>query len=544
LGERIIMTQSMPWDDFATSRSEPVKEDEGNPWEEFAAQAKNDRPRSKLNSALQGAAQGATFGFSDEGLAGLKAAYDKFKEGGDWQDLYHKRVNAERRAISQAKEDNPLTYTGGLVGGSALTNLIPGVGIAKGAALGSTLGKATLQGALTGAGESTGKTQGDILVDTLKGGALGGVAQGVFSGLGGLAEKLTPTALKRFAEERAVKAALGPTEASIKKGLGLPKDGAPVEYVQSQIAKHGRNLLDEGVISPFNKTEDIGPRLTSAMRKYGSQIGEIGATVDDKLPGSFDPSKISQEILDYAATLPVAGKGGGLQDSLLKEAEKYQQMGIAGKIYDLPALEFKNIQQLKNQYPFEKQSADALFSSKDATNKLNYILGKNMDEAVAKAEKVGGDDVKGLLDRYQNAKEKYGTFKNASNASGKETWKDTARRIASPSDMAVGIGAGGYSALNQKDGDMSPFVAGALGLAAHRFARQRGASTSAVIANSLSKALGKSPQLAKQFGQILINAAERGPAALTATHLMLMKNPGYRGQIEGQSSGANEGAPQ
>jgi hypothetical protein len=321
LGERIIMTQSMPWDDFATSRSEPVKEDEGNPWEEFAAQAKNDRPRSKLNSALQGAAQGATFGFSDEGLAGLKAAYDKFKEGGDWQDLYHKRVNAERRAISQAKEDNPLTYTGGLVGGSALTNLIPGVGIAKGAALGSTLGKATLQGALTGAGESTGKTQGDILVDTLKGGALGGVAQGVFSGLGGLAEKLTPTALKRFAEERAVKAALGPTEASIKKGLGLPKDGAPVEYVQSQIAKHGRNLLDEGVISPFNKTEDIGPRLTSAMRKYGSQIGEIGATVDDKLPGSFDPSKISQEILDYAATLPVAGKGGGLQDSLLKEAE-------------------------------------------------------------------------------------------------------------------------------------------------------------------------------------------------------------------------------
>lgn len=534
-----------PWEDFAKTTA--VDEEEG-PWKEFTPS--KDGPTSKINSALQGAAQGATFGFADEGLAGLKSAFQKLKEGGgtfsgksNWGDLYGQQVAKEREDVARAKEANPLSFTAGNLAGTGATAFIPGIGIAKGAGAANAIGKAALQGGLVGAGESVPKDQGQLLEDIGYGAALGAGAQGAFGGLAGLVGKLSPSALKKSAEERAVKAAFGPTERSLKKGLGLPNEGAPTEYVQDQISKVGRNLLDEKVIPLLSKTEDIGPKLTEAMRKYGAQIGEVGATVDEKLPGSFDPSKISQEILDYASTLPVAGKGGGLQDSLLKEAEKYQQMGIASKNYNLPALEFKNIQQLKNQYPFEKQSADALFSSKDATNKLNSILGGNLDEAVVKAEKAGGDDVKGLLEKYQNAKEKYGTFKNASNAAGKESWKDTARRIASPSDMAVGIGAGGYSAMNQKDGDMSPYLAGALGLAAHRFARQRGASTAAVIADNLSKTLEKSPQFAKQFGDILMQAAERGPAAMTATHMMLMKNPSYSQQFQGQLPDVPSGMP-
>lgn len=515
--------------------------------EQFPDVADSDaKPVSKLTSAAQGAAQGATFGFADEALAGAKTLFDKIKEGGgtfsgpsSWEDLYSKRVAKEREDVARAKEANPLSFTTGNLAGAGLTNLIPGVGIARGAGLGTTLGKAALQGGLVGAGESVPKDQGELLEDIGKGAALGAGAQGVFGGLAGLAGKLKPSALNKFAEERAVKAAVGPNRAALREALGIPKN-AKSEQVTSQISKVGRDLLDEGIISSLAKTEDIAPLLEESAKKYGKEIGDIGKLIDEKMPGSFNPLEIRDKILEYASTLPPGGKALPVQKKLLEEAAHYEQMANTAKQFNQPALGFKNIHDLKQQYPYIPQAADALFSDKDATNKLRSIFGDTMEDVAKRAEDTGGADVKDLLKRYQEAKSKYGSFIGTAKASGREQANDLVRRVVSPSDYATGIGTGAATAI--ATGQPAAAATGILAAAANKFSRERGSSTAAIIADTLAKKLESSPQLAQDFGQILMEAAQRGPAAMTATHLMLMKNPRYSEQFQGQLPSGTPGA--
>lgn len=499
-----------------------------------------EHPSSQIGSGLQGAAQGASFGFSDELLAGAKAAYDKMKEGGGtfasntpYGEFYNKRVQSEREAVQRAKEDNPLTYTGGMLGGTALSNFIPGVGIARGAKLGATLGKAALQGGLVGAGESVPKDQGELLSDVGWGAATGLGTQGIFSGLGGIAGKLSPKGLDKFAEERVVKAAIGPSRQALRNALGLSSKGAKPEEVRQGISKLGRNLLDEDIVRLFQKTEDLGPALENATAKYGQQIGDIGTKIDEAVPGSFDPRDISNKMMDYASNVPISASGDAVQNRVLKEAKKFEDMANNAEKYNLPGLGFKNAQGLKDQYRFKQDAPDALISNQDAINAMKRIVGEGMEEAAAKAEKTGGEGVEDLLKRYQTAKAKYGSFKGASDATGSETANELMRRLPSPSDYAFGAGGLGLSAMNlgEDDSKLGPVITGALALAGHKFARQRGSSTAAVIANNLSKKMKSSPEFVQKFGRIMMDAAERGPAALTATHLMLMKEPSYSQQF-------------
>lgn len=523
-----------PWAEYSKAPQEA--EEEAGPWADFKPEPKVRKPVSPIKSALHGAAQGASFGFSDEGLATLKAAYDKFKEGGNWQDLYNKRLGSERQSVAEAKEDNPLTYTGGLAGGSVLSTMaMPQLGIARGAGLGATLGKAALQGALTGAGESTADshTPLELLKDTAKGAGTAALTQGIFSGLGGLANKFSPSSLNKFAEERAVKAAVGPNVGNLRNAIGISTKGANPEYVQKRISEMGRNILDEDVLNTLSKTEDLGPALREAAKKYGGEIGEIGQTIDDKLPNAIDPKKLAADLAEYAQTIPETVGGKKLQDRLMAEAANFEEM---------PSLGFGQAQAMKNQFKYKPVDMDSLISNQDVSNKVRSIIGKNMEDATSQVANSGSDELKDLLQRYQTAKSKYGTFKSASDATGNEVAKDLMRRVVSPSDMATGLGAGITAAI--ATGNPITLASGILATAAHKFARERGSVTAAVIADNLSKTMQRSPAFAKEFAQIMMDAAQRGPAALTATHLMLMKNPRYSQEFEGQSSsGANEGAP-
>lgn len=515
-----------PWSQFQKAPTE----EEGAPWEDFTPQKGIDHPTSQLSSGLQGAAQGVTFGFADELLGGAKAAYDKLKEGGGtfagktpYGDFYNKRVQEEREAVQRAKEDNPLTYTAGNVAGGFASNAIPGVGIARGAGLGTTLAKAALQGGLIGAGESVPKDQGEFLGDIGRGAATGAATQGAFSGLAGLAGRLSPAGLDKFAEERAVKAAVGPNVSNLRQAIGTTIRGAKPEDVSKRISKMGRDILDEDVLNTFSKTQDLGPALQGAAQKYGSQIGDIGQTIDKAIPNAVDSKKIASDLAEYAATIPSSVGGKRLQDRVMAEAANFEEM---------PALGFGQAQALKNQFKYKPVDQDALISDKDVSNKVRSIIGKNMEDATARVSQSGDEGLKDLLQRYQTAKGKYGTFKSASDASGNEATKDLMRRVVSPSDYATGIGTGAVGAL--ATGNPGVAAIGILGAAANKFARERGSSTAAIIANNASQAMKSSPEFAQQFGQILMDAAQRGPAAMTATHLMLMKNPSYSQQFQGQ----------
>lgn len=137
------------------------------------------RDVSKTESALRGAAQGATFDFGDE-IAGGLAALGSVYEGGNILDnaknAYVEQRDQTREANRLAEEANPLTYTGAnLIGGIAT----PGGVVAKGAVRGykglAKIGAGS--GILQGAGSSEAELGSDeMLMDVGAAGAIGTVA--------------------------------------------------------------------------------------------------------------------------------------------------------------------------------------------------------------------------------------------------------------------------------------------------------------------------------------------------------------------------------
>lgn len=519
-----------PWEKYpAATEGKSTK-----PWERYQApestEAPKEIPTSPLASAAYGAAQGATFGFGDELMGAAKSLPDFASKLGSANpfagtlDKYRELRDKERQNFSQAQKDNPKTYMGGMMAGSLAGSALPGIGIGAGASLGTQIGKAALQGGLTGLGESDAELENPeaLAVDAAKGATIAGATQGALGGIAAGASGLKDF-LKGFAERRAIKAAIGPNTAGMRDLAGVSMRGGDPTRAKEAIQKAGRNILDEGILTPFAKTENLGPSLKEAASKYGSQIGEVGEAVDKALPNAVDPKIIAQQLAEYAESIPQTLGGKKLQDRVLAEAANFEAM---------PSLGFGEAQGLKNQFKYKPMDQDALINNQDVSNKIRQILSKNMEGAAEQVSKTGTDEAKDLLTKYMNAKGKYATFKKASDAVGNEQTKDLARRLASPSDYAMGATGITAGALT---GNPALAVAGALAGAANKFARERGSSTAALLADSIAKKMEASPQLVKEFGQALAAAAERGPAALTATHHVLMKDPKYRAQFEGES---------
>ena len=81
-------------------------------------------------SALYGAMQGASAGWSDEAVAAAKAVYDKLAKGKPYGEAYEERVAKEREQLERARK-NQASYLAGALGGGVATSLVPGVGWAN-----------------------------------------------------------------------------------------------------------------------------------------------------------------------------------------------------------------------------------------------------------------------------------------------------------------------------------------------------------------------------------------------------------------------------
>lgn len=134
---------------------------------------------SKTESALRGAAQGATLGFADE-LAGAGETAGKTLLGDEQiEDIvknYKKHRDESRKNFKLAEETNPKTYLAGNVGGGLATALVPGASALTG------IGGMALAGGVAGLGTSDSDLTNPSLqnienaaIDTGKGAALGGV---------------------------------------------------------------------------------------------------------------------------------------------------------------------------------------------------------------------------------------------------------------------------------------------------------------------------------------------------------------------------------
>ena len=85
-----------------------------------AAPMKKDAP-GNVASFAEGAAQGITFGFSDEIEGALRAAFGKLTgDSRSMGDLYDENVAKPRARIDAASEENPLAFYGGEIGSAFL----------------------------------------------------------------------------------------------------------------------------------------------------------------------------------------------------------------------------------------------------------------------------------------------------------------------------------------------------------------------------------------------------------------------------------------
>jgi hypothetical protein len=213
----------------------------------------------KIESAIRGAAQGASMGFADEITGALESATsDK---------SYQQARDESRTAYKAAEESNPKTYLGGEFGGAAATALIPGLGAV-------TIPKMAVQGALYGLGTSEGDltTKDDAglyqaMKDTAIGGAVGGAAGALGKGVSKLFSKGSKIALSN----------LGPSVEAIESKLAMPEAKG---LLASPTAEAG---VLEGIVGDLkNKIMQGSMKAQSHLNpEVATNFGEIGPIIQD-----------------------------------------------------------------------------------------------------------------------------------------------------------------------------------------------------------------------------------------------------------------------
>lgn len=262
----------------------------------------NKKRYSKLQSGLKGALQGASLGFEDE-LAGLvgsgldksqellnklgladKSPSQVDKELGLENDMYKEFRDAARQQNLEAEAENPLSYMGGQLTGSALP-MIAGGAIASG----SNLAKLNaLENLAQGIGSSNSSNVADLGLEALENAALNKVGSGAL--------KMLPKNIKNKTAEALENAKIGKfgKEPVVRGGLPnkiiYPK-GQPI-YGQGEFQASGGKYLPTQVI------DDIKPKNFGnvSIEDQESQIKKrfTEKLLDSKVKARLNPEKLEE----------------------------------------------------------------------------------------------------------------------------------------------------------------------------------------------------------------------------------------------------------
>ena len=297
-------------------------------------------PPSRTESALRGAAQGATFGFSDE-LAALPYLFPGGK-------TYREDLEENRAIHEAAKQANPGSYLAGEIGGAVGSTLIPGAGLAR---LGGVAGKAgsalqkglqapllSWRGAGTGVGlgglygaglseaDSIGEFAGDVGIGAGLGaagsaglGVLGASSKGIGKGLGALGGYIRGTPAHR----QAVKTI---REYGVTLPFGKQYPGlAPLEELisfspASRVQKFNEELPEQIIKAVKERAEESGKILSDVELKNLTDSVDLvldqGDTfVNTALKKASDKTSLPIGLLRGAGVL-----GAGSQIGLLPTA--------------------------------------------------------------------------------------------------------------------------------------------------------------------------------------------------------------------------------
>lgn len=256
-------------------------------------------PVSRTSAALQGAAQGSTFGWGDEASAALGALAEEVLpiEGvsdrdASLADRYRRLRDSMRSDLEQARADQPGAYFGGELAGGAVTSAP--LAMATGGTLGlpGMMGLGAAQGAISGAGHSTGGVQ-DTAWDALEGGVVGA------------ALPVVGNALARAAAPAAAAASRGLTRAGYRAaaaGAGLDKTAArkmvarsPASTVDDAFEQYGRDLERLGVTQ--------GQGALGLPPRFGEQAQRAGAVASQR---GAQMGQIASQMTQAGVTVPVS----------------------------------------------------------------------------------------------------------------------------------------------------------------------------------------------------------------------------------------------
>lgn len=530
---------------------------------------------SPVESAISGAAQGLTFGFSDEIAGGLRAGAAKL--GGDqrpFAEVYRQYRDEQRAHMDRAKTDNPVSFGGGTVAGAVgSTVAAPAFGAVRGAGVLANVGRAAAGGAVTGAGLSeadlAANKAGELdkfTRDVGEGAAMGAAFQAGFSAIGKQLARLKPENLRAFAEERAVKAA------------GAMKRDFQLLQKQGRVHELGRQLLDKKIVRAFSTLDDIAEKAGQAKVDAGERIGAAIDQVDDlvvKAKSMIEDEKLFGFLPTKDGRLTVQGMSfskdaakKAIDDAYQLNMDKISKRIIAEvvepnldnpvirgdvkKIFELaknfestPHTTLRKAQEIKSQLgqlaKYNKLGSNADNVSAEFNKKVYGIVKEELEDLVGRVSdleelvlkgRVGVDDivsanVSGLgrssaKTAYKAAKADYKAAKELGDIANSRLSAERSNRQISLTDTIAGVGGFGVGGLP-----------GAIALGAiNKFGRKYGASLQAVGVDKLANVLQSAPEKLGAFATVLDKAANSGAKSLVATHMSLMKDPNYQRILE------------
>jgi hypothetical protein len=465
---------------------------EDKPWYKSAVETVNDLS-DKFDESM-------TLGFLDEMQGGISAGVQKLK-GSDRPiaDLYREARDAERLRLEEVQKRSPTaSMVGTLAGGFLSPNP---VGKVKGLA---GIGKAGLALGAEGAAAGLGYSDAELnSTEALKDAAVGGALNTAIPGAAGLvskgARKVAPEGvsnlLRQKARERATKAATG----------NQAKYAEPLRR-KGKIEERGKVLIDEGIMDGSPAAFEISERAAQRGKEVGKEIESILSKVDEIEPGAVNSRTIADKILDYAAGKE-APKNKAFVNKLMEEAGDFEAMG------DIPMAE---AQRLKRQYKWDDRDPAVQALGPEATNKVNRIISDALEESVERVEKKGGDDIKGLLDQYKSAKNRYGHLAGAAESSEKLASRQDKNRTFSLSDYLPGLGIAGTTGYGSQD-TATGLGVGAGAAMVNRALRRRG---SAAAAKGFDRSADAVETLSKKT-KLPQDILDQGRSSLAATRAIM-----------------------
>lgn len=395
------------------------------------AEANKTEAPSKLSSALHGLGQGASFGFSDELEAMVRAANPETK--------YQDALKEVRARYKKAQETNPKTYGAADLAGNIGTSFIPVLGIPKGAGLVKTALKSAAQGGAASLGYSEGDAT-EQLQDAAKGAGMGAVF-----GSGG---KLVEKALSPVAERLALNAtgATGREAEKFQKGAG-------------------RKLLDMGLVSFGDDARNVAEKSNTALKNASEGIGDSLRTLDKASDGVSRDQVLANLITERAKLSGNEAKSDVISkiDKIIERFSKSDQKRSFSDLWNV-------------KKGFDEKVNWKAWQEKPNATQANYLASKAVRNAVADTAQA---ELPEIAKKFSDERNLFSLVKPINNASQRRASTLNQQQFGNLLDLAA-IGAGGTFDLASGDSSLGSTGKALAAVGARRYLLPRAASSAAV----------------------------------------------------------------